>query len=54
MLVLTRKVDESVTIGNEVVVRIRRIKGNRVTIAIEAPKEVKITRSELKEDLNGC
>ena len=47
MLVLTRKENQSVRIGNDVVVKILAVKGNRITIGIEAPKEVKILRTEL-------
>jgi carbon storage regulator len=49
MLVLTRKKDESVVIGNRVTVRILRLKGNVVRVGIEAPADVHIRRSELLE-----
>ena len=47
MLVLSRKAGQKVHIGNDVVVEIRRIAGNRVTLALEAPKDVRILRGEL-------
>jgi carbon storage regulator len=47
MLVLTRKPGERVNIGGNVVVVITRVAGNRVTIGIEAPEEVRIVRGEL-------
>jgi carbon storage regulator len=47
MLVLTRKVDERINIGNDVAVIITRIAGNRVTVGIEAPQHVSVTRGEL-------
>jgi carbon storage regulator len=48
MLVLSRKVGEKLVIGENIVVTINRISGNRVTIGIEAPGSVKIVRGELE------
>ncbi len=48
MLVLTRKAGERIEVGDDVVVTISRIKGNRVAVGIEAPLDRKIIRSELK------
>ena len=47
MLVLSRKEGESLVIGDNITLVISKIAGNRVTIGIEAPKDVKIMRSEL-------
>lgn len=49
MLVLSRKEDESIRIGDDVTVTIRKIEGNRVLVAIGAPRAVKVLRSELVE-----
>lgn len=49
MLVLSRKANESIQIGDNVTVEIRRIAGNRVTVAINAPRDVRILRGELKQ-----
>jgi len=49
MLVLSRKVGERIHIGNDVFVEVRRLAGNRVTLAINAPKSVRILRGELME-----
>lgn len=49
MLVLTRKPNESIKIGNDVIVTITQITQGRVRIAIEAPPEVDIARTELLE-----
>ncbi len=49
MLVLSRKAGQRVHIGNDIVVEIRRVAGNRVTIALEAPRDVRILRGELQE-----
>ncbi|QIB68394.1 carbon storage regulator [Aminipila butyrica] len=54
MLILTRKQGEAFLIGENIEISISEINGDRVRIAIEAPKEVKILRKELKDagDLN--
>jgi carbon storage regulator CsrA len=49
MLVLSRKVGERIHIGNDVFVEVRRVSGNRVTLAVNAPKSVRILRGELVE-----
>jgi carbon storage regulator CsrA len=49
MLVLSRKAGQRIHIGDGITVEIRRIAGNRVTIALDAPKEVRILRGELEE-----
>lgn len=51
MLVLSRKEGEKLVIGDNVVVTINRISGNRVAIGIEAPREVSIVRGELKPEV---
>lgn len=48
MLVLSRKEGESILIGDNVRVTINAIKGNRITLGIDADREVKIIRGELK------
>lgn len=47
MLVLSRKVGERIHVGDNVVLEIRRIAGNRVTLALDAPRDVRILRGEL-------
>lgn len=47
MLCLTRKINESIQIGESIEVRILSIQGNRVKIGIAAPEEIRIRRSEL-------
>lgn len=49
MLVLSRKSGERIHIGNNVTIEVRRVAGNRVTLAVQAPKEVRILRGELRE-----
>jgi carbon storage regulator len=48
MLVLSRKVGERIHVGDNITIEIRRIAGNRVTIALAAPREVRILRGELE------
>ena len=47
MLVLSRKPDQKISIGSEIVLTIVSVKGNRVTIGIDAPRSVEIQRKEL-------
>ena len=48
MLVLTRKMGEKILIGDNVVIEIVKVQGNRVWIGLEAPASVKILREEIK------
>jgi carbon storage regulator CsrA len=48
MLVLSRKVGERIHVGDDIVLEIRRIAGNRVTLALAAPRNVRILRGELE------
>jgi len=47
MLVLSRKVGESILIGENVTIEITSIEGDRVCIGIDAPKDVRVYRKEL-------
>ncbi len=51
MLILTRRVGESLKIGDEVSVTVLRVKGDQVRLGIEAPKSVTVHREELAERL---
>ncbi|TWT54029.1 hypothetical protein Pla22_16640 [Rubripirellula amarantea] len=48
MLVLSRKEGEKLLIGDDIVLTINRISGNRVAIGIEAPRQVRVVRGELE------
>lgn len=47
MLVLTRRPSETVRIGTDIEVRVTRVEGNRVRLAISAPQSVRVVRGEL-------
>ncbi|ACA30776.1 carbon storage regulator CsrA [Histophilus somni] len=47
MLILTRKVGESLLIGDDISITILNIRGNQVKIGVEAPKEVSVHREEI-------
>lgn len=48
MLVITRKLDESITIDDNIEISVLEISKDRVKIGINAPKQVKVFRTELK------
>ena len=49
MLILTRKIGESLKIGEDVTVTVMAVKGNQVRIGINAPKDVAVHREEIYE-----
>jgi len=51
MLILGRKSGESISIGDDITISIEEISKNMVKIGIDAPKDVVILRSELKEKI---
>lgn len=48
MLVLTRRINESLEIGNGVTVKVISVRGQQVRLGVIAPVDVKVLRSELK------
>jgi carbon storage regulator len=51
MLVLSRKKDESVRIGSDIVITIIEIRGDKIRLGFEAPKDVSIHRQEVYEKI---
>lgn len=53
MLILTRRVGETVMIGNDVTVTVLGVKGNQVRVGVNAPKDVAVHREEIYERIKG-
>ncbi|MDP8078871.1 carbon storage regulator CsrA [Phocoenobacter skyensis] len=52
MLILTRKLGESLLIGDNVEVTVLSVRGNQVKLGINAPKEVSVHREEVYKQIN--
>ena len=50
MLILTRKKNETIQIGDQVAIKIIRVSGNKVRLGVIAPKETRVLRIELRSD----
>jgi carbon storage regulator len=50
MLVLTRKVDEAILIGDDIRICVLGVDGDRVSIGVDAPRSMRIFRNELLEE----
>ncbi|WP_330109640.1 carbon storage regulator CsrA [Methylophaga thalassica] len=53
MLILTRRIGESLIIDDDTVVTVLEVKGNQVRIGIDAPEDVNIVREELLDREDG-
>lgn len=47
MLILSRKVDEKIKIGDNIIITLIEVRGDQVKIGVEAPKNVKVFRQEV-------
>jgi carbon storage regulator len=53
MLILTRRVGESLIIGDDVVVNVLSVKGNQVRIGVDAPKHISVHREEIYDRIKA-
>ena len=54
MLVLSRRIGESVVIGNDVVVTVLEVRGDIIRLGIDAPREVTVHRQEVFEAIEAA
>ena len=53
MLILSRRLGESVIVNNDIVITVVKVQGDKVRIGIEAPKEIPVHRKEIQEKVNN-
>lgn len=53
MLILSRKPSETICIGDEVTVTILGVNGNQVRLGVEAPRDVRVDREEIRRRKDG-
>ena len=54
MLILTRKIGETIWINDDIEITINEIKGDQVKIGINAPRTIEILRGELKTEVSSA
>jgi carbon storage regulator len=53
MLVLTRKQNEGILIGSDIIVTVINIEGDKIRLGIEAPKNIRVIREELLKEIGA-
>jgi carbon storage regulator len=53
MLILTRRVGETVMIGEDIAITVLRVKGNQVRLGVDAPKTVSVQREEIYQRMQN-
>jgi len=53
MLILSRKIDEKIVIGDDIIISVVEIRGDQVRIGIDAPKKVKVFRQEVYDAIKA-
>jgi carbon storage regulator len=53
MLILTRRVNETLMIGSEITVTVLGVKGNQVRLGVNAPKDIAVHREEIFERIEA-
>jgi carbon storage regulator len=53
VLILSRRIEEAIKIGDDITVRVMGIDGQQVRIGIDAPRDLSVDREEVRERKNG-
>ncbi len=53
MLILSRKIGEALLVNNDIQIKIIEVTGDKVKIGIDAPKNIKILRKELRQTMDS-
>ena len=54
MLILSRKLNESIVIGDDIVIKVIDISGKSIKLGIDAPKDISVFRQEVYEDIKNA